>query len=400
MDSSNEISILREQSEQAQATAAKANAAKSEFLSRMTHEIRTPMNAILGMTYIAQNSNDIGKIKSCLAKIDAAGKHLMNVINDILDMSRIDADRVELSGEEFHLEKLIAEIALVAAPQMNERKQTLTVSLSRELPAVYRGDALRLSQVLTHLLSNAVKFSPEGSEIKLSTSPVKLGPETTEICFSVQDFGIGISKESQARLFSPFEQADGGITRKFGGAGLGLAISKKLVNLMGGEIRVDSELGKGSTFTFTVVLKNAASETDTVKNTQTPQKGERTMSDSNDLKQFLPYIDAADGLNRVRDMKKLYAKLLKSYLEAAGDAKIAEISELLAVKKMPEAQAAVHTLKGVSANLSVKRMFELSLALETCIKESRDTTAAFFDLKKCQEITLPLVNKLIPLLEV
>ena len=123
------------------------------------------------------------------------------------------------------------------------------------------------------------------------------------------------------------------------------------------------------------------------------------MAETTDLKQFLPYIDAEDGLNRVRGMKKLYAKLLKSYLDAASTAKYTEIAGLLAAKKFPEAQAAVHTLKGVSANLSVKRTFELSLALETCIKESRDTTAALFELKKCMELTLPLVQKLIPVLE-
>ncbi|MDL2258445.1 response regulator [Eubacteriales bacterium OttesenSCG-928-K08] len=235
-----------------------SNRAKSDFLSRMSHEMRTPMNAIIGMTTIAQKSNDPERKEYCLDKISDASTHLLGVINDILDMSKIEANKFELNPEEFEFDKMLAQAVTVIHFRVDEKKQNLFVNVDERLPKMLVGDDQRLAQVITNLLSNAVKFTPEGGDITLA---VELINETDDgICtleFSVKDTGIGISQEQQSRLFRSFEQADGGIARRFGGTGLGLAISKSIVNLMGGDIRVASQEGVGSSFIFTAECKRA-----------------------------------------------------------------------------------------------------------------------------------------------
>jgi signal transduction histidine kinase/CheY-like chemotaxis protein len=234
--------------------AEQASKAKSEFLANMSHEMRTPMNAIIGMTTIAKTSGEIEKKEYCLAKIEEASTHLLGVINDILDMSKIEANKFELSFAEFEFERMLQKVVNVISFRLEERHQDFSIYLDKNIPRFLYGDDQRLAQVITNLLSNAVKFTPEYGSVHLST---KLEKDEDSICtlsISVADSGIGISNEQQKRLFSSIEQADSSTSRKFGGTGLGLAISRRIVEMMGGVIGVESEPGKGSTFTFTVTI--------------------------------------------------------------------------------------------------------------------------------------------------
>jgi signal transduction histidine kinase/DNA-binding response OmpR family regulator len=237
--------------ERAREDAERASAAKSEFLSNMSHEMRTPMNAIIGMTAIARNSDSPERKEYCLHKIEDASTHLLGVINDILDMSKIEANKLELSLESFNFERMIHKVVNVINFRVDEKQLHFSVVLDQAIPSALIGDDQRLTQVITNLLSNAVKFTPEGGDVRLTAllAGKENGFYTMQI--EVSDSGIGISKEQQPRLFTSFEQADSGTSRKFGGTGLGLAISKRLIEMMGGSIWVESEPNEGATFIFT-----------------------------------------------------------------------------------------------------------------------------------------------------
>jgi signal transduction histidine kinase/DNA-binding response OmpR family regulator len=237
------------------AQAEQASQAKTVFLANMSHEIRTPMNAIIGMTTIAKSSQDIERKEYCLDKIENASNHLLGVINDILDMSKIEANKLELSFTDFNFEKMLQKVVNVINFRVDEKNLNFTVFIDKHIPPWLYGDDQRLAQVITNLLSNAVKFTPEQGSVRLKT---ELEQEENGLCtirISVADTGIGISPEQQPRLFFSFEQADSSTSRKFGGTGLGLAISKRIVEMLDGDISVESELGKGSTFTFRIKIK-------------------------------------------------------------------------------------------------------------------------------------------------
>jgi signal transduction histidine kinase/DNA-binding response OmpR family regulator len=236
-----------------QATA--ASRAKSDFLASMSHAIRTPINAITGMTAIGKNTADIDRKDYALIKIGDASSHLLGVINDILDMSKIEADKLELSPIEFNFDRTIQKVVTVINFRVEEKHQRFTVNVDSKLPHFLIGDDQRLTQVIVNLLSNAVKFTPEGGEIRLGISLASESDGICELRVEVTDNGIGMSTEQQEKIFQAFMQADSGISREFGGTGLGLAISKRIVELMGGEIWVESELGKGTHFIFTVKLE-------------------------------------------------------------------------------------------------------------------------------------------------
>jgi signal transduction histidine kinase/DNA-binding response OmpR family regulator len=232
--------------------------AKSDFLANMSHEIRTPMNAIVGMTAIGKATTDIERKDYCYTKIENASNHLLGVINDILDMSKIEADRLDLSPVEFDFEKLLQHIVNIIVFRVDERKQKLYVHNDENIPDTLIGDDQRLSQVITNLLSNAVKFTPEEGAITLDARLLSEEGGKCKLQISIKDTGIGIGEEQKPRLFRSFEQGEVGTSRKFGGTGLGLAISKRIVEMMGGEIWVESEEGQGSEFFFTVVLERGA----------------------------------------------------------------------------------------------------------------------------------------------
>ena len=227
-----------------------ASRAKSDFLSRMSHEIRTPMNAIIGMTTLArQHTQDKTAVEGYLCKIDQSSQYLLGLINDVLDMSKIESGKLELEAVDFSLEQLLREIGDLITPQMEGKGIDYRAEVQVRSPWVY-GDQLRLKQVLVNLLSNALKFTPRGGKVLLTLRQ----EAQNKVFFSVRDSGIGVSQEAAGRIFRSFEQAGPGIARQYGGTGLGLAISSRLVRMMGGEIRLDSEVGKGSDFYFAITL--------------------------------------------------------------------------------------------------------------------------------------------------
>ena len=246
----------------ARVEAENASRAKSEFLSNMSHEMRTPMNAIIGMTTIAQTSDEKERKDYCLVKIESASVHLLGVINNILDMSKIEARKFELSCQEFEFKKMIQKVLDIINFRLEEKEQTLNVHIDANVPEHLVGDDQRLSQVLSNLLANAVKFTSEGGIIFLYVDILEESDEEKcSIRFEVTDTGIGISKEQQARLFDSFEQAESSTSRRYGGTGLGLSISKNIIEMMGGSIWVHSELGQGSTFSFIISLERGRDRT-------------------------------------------------------------------------------------------------------------------------------------------
>ena len=233
---------------------------KSEFLSRMSHEMRTPMNAIIGMAHMGRSANNLARKDYCLEKIDNASTHLLGVINDILDMSKIEANKFDLSSTVFSFEKMLQTVVGVINFRMEEKHHVFTIHMGNDIPAMLEGDDQRLAQVITNLLSNAAKFTPDGGRIRLRAD--FLGDEGDDCLMRIEvsDNGIGIDEEQQARLFSSFEQAEASTSRRFGGTGLGLAISKRIVQLMGGDVGLESAPGEGSTFSFTFKMRRAVSD--------------------------------------------------------------------------------------------------------------------------------------------
>jgi signal transduction histidine kinase/DNA-binding response OmpR family regulator len=252
-----ERDLREKERDAARQQAERASRAKSEFLANMSHEMRTPMNAIIGMTSIAKSSRDLEKKEYCLNKIENASTHLLGVINDILDMSKIEANKFELSPAEFSFEKMLQKVVNVINFKVDEKHQNFSLHLDQQIPRMLYGDDQRLAQVITNLLSNAVKFTPEGGTIRLEAALERKNGLLCTLKIAVIDSGIGISPEQQGRLFGSFEQAETGTSRKFGGTGLGLAISKRIVEMMNGEIHIESELGKGAAFIFTAQLEEA-----------------------------------------------------------------------------------------------------------------------------------------------
>ncbi|MGI5899945.1 MAG: ATP-binding protein [Christensenellales bacterium] len=226
--------------------------AKSEFLANMSHEMRTPINAITAMAGIAMKTSDMARKDYCLQRIDEASKHLLGLINDILDMSKLEAGKLKLKYDEFHFSNMIEKSTALVDFPLRQKKQILSVDIGPEVPERIISDERRFSQVLANLLSNAVKFTPELGKISLSVSLESLSEAACVIRVDVTDTGIGISAADKSRLFQSFQQADGGMSRRHGGAGLGLAISKRIVELMDGRIWVESKEGHGSRFSFIV----------------------------------------------------------------------------------------------------------------------------------------------------
>ncbi|MCU0591930.1 MAG: response regulator [Desulfobacterales bacterium] len=245
-----ELKKAEEKLRQAQAAAEAASRAKGDFLANMSHEIRTPLNAIIGLAHLAMKTELTPRQRDYLEKIHAAGSSLLGIVNDILDFSKIEAGKLELESAPFNLDDILDNLAGLITVKAHEKEALEVLIRTRpEVPRMLVGDPLRLGQVLINLANNAVKFTDAG-EIVVSTELIRADADTARIRFSVCDTGIGLSAAQKERLFESFSQADTSTTRKFGGTGLGLAICKRLVGLMGGSIQVESEPGRGSTFSF------------------------------------------------------------------------------------------------------------------------------------------------------
>ncbi|QVL51147.1 MAG: PAS domain S-box protein [Thiocapsa sp.] len=260
--------------QQATQAAEAASRAKSDFLANMSHEIRTPMNAIIGLTHLLKRDIQEPTQTERLAKVSVAAHHLLGIINDILDLSKIEAGRMQLERTDFELERIIENICSLMRERAAEKHLELIVDL-QGLPPVLRGDGLRLGQILLNFLGNAVKFTESGS-ITLRGWTSGAVPGGLMARFEVRDTGVGLTPEQQGRLFQAFEQADTSTTRKYGGTGLGLAISRRLTELMGGRIGVESQLGHGSTFWVEIPF-DPGRVGDTARGLAAPTRGKRAL---------------------------------------------------------------------------------------------------------------------------
>ncbi|MDL2279731.1 response regulator [Desulfovibrio sp. OttesenSCG-928-G11] len=290
-----ELLAAKDQAEQ-------SNRAKSAFLSNMSHEMRTPLNAIIGMTSIGSRAAGLEKKDYAFGRIEDASTHLLGVVNDILDMSKIEANKLELSSLDFDFAKVLRRVVNVISFRLNEKRLNFHSSIDPAIPPRLTGDDQRLAQVITNLLSNAVKFTPENGAIRLCARLEKEEEGQCLIRFEVSDTGIGISGEQQSHLFQAFQQADNSTSRFFGGTGLGLAISRRIVEMMGGQIWIESELGQGATFIFTAKLARAVASAAGALNSDVNWSNIRILVVDDDKETLRYFSEIAEALGISCDM--------------------------------------------------------------------------------------------------
>jgi two-component system sensor histidine kinase/response regulator len=317
-----------------------ANCAKSEFLANMSHEIRTPMSAIIGFTKLALETEDINKQREYLTYIDTSSQSLLGIINDILDFSKIEAGKLDMESITFSLDEVSKKLSNLLSTKVKEKELALCIDINKNTPRYLLGDPLRLGQILTNLTTNAIKFTQEGViSIKID-KVAALENERIKLHFSVQDTGLGISQEVMPHLFDAFTQADGSTTRQFGGTGLGLAICKHLVQMMGGDIWVESQLGKGSAFHFTAVFAIQAEPIEPYEKIPLPEKSS-LKTKTNNIKGACILLVEDNIFNQkvaqeIMEKKELVISIAKNGKEALRMVADSDFDAVLMDIQMPE----------------------------------------------------------------
>ncbi len=350
-----------------------ASRAKSSFLANMSHEIRTPMNAILGLTHLLQRDITAKDAGERLNRISEAARQLMQLLNDILDLSRLEAGNLLIKPGEFSLRDLLSETCLQFNDQAREKKVTLRQQIDDGVPLRLDGDAKRIRQILQHFLSNALKFTEQG-EICLRVTRADAGQSPHGVRFAVSDTGVGIPFDVQSRLFSPFEQADSSTTRRHGGAGLGLAICRRLTELLDGKIGLTSQPGRGSEFWVELPLTAAgcvdmpAANSETTTNKPVAVSVDETPAvDQHAVFTRIPGLDASAGLKMVRGKTQTYLRLLGNF--ATGHRQdFDRMRELLARGQREEARQLAHAMKGAAGTLGVSLVFQAASALDKSLR--------------------------------
>ena len=409
--------------------------AKNEFLSRMSHEIKTPMNAIVGMTNIAMQSQNEAEIKNCLNNVHMAVQQLRMIVDDIFDVSKIEARELELMNIPFNFKKTMTAVYEQFKKHTDEKKLEFTLLLDDTIDTMYIGDSARLSQIVGNLLSNAIKFTQEGSIVFSAKQKERLGNEAV-VEISISDTGIGISKESIAKLFLPFEQVDGSTTRKYGGIGLGLVLSKNIVELMGGNFEVRSEERKGSTFAFTVkfMIGDKIPSEDAVLNEKTsvsaedrkhtgfddspispvkakpvrkkpvpeepapkePAGIETEHSRRSSFSSLQPFINVQRGLENLKGNCKLYSILLQSYQK---NDLLEKIRDAVSAGNFKEAFHYAQALKSIVNNVAFDDLRNKVQMLEESLRGFTSDDALMDKLDESSKKTRRLIPGLVLVLE-